>query len=522
MDKDTLKKLLEAINQGKRPEFEAKDLYSALMDELTQSMTPSPTEQKNGVWRYNRHTTLPSDTYVHERRNEWEPIYSVDKPEPIAYINSYTGEEKTAMSEIIATVEAKYDYSVDANFIASRVEIDNIRTYDPAVLKRGLDGYSRSDEVKSFKDLVFKSWGKVVDAIDTSKSGGYCFPGSRWIHGRNTAEIVQRRSDLDEFTSVVNAGTHFSAEADEEVILLSVSYSQRTVVILLINRNVAGRLKNTDETLLFPTNDLSVHLGGVKVPFPFNQYGDYNTPIKYHNTVDLEVRIQVHPAYGVALIGDGDFLNKTAKVEYPEGSVLKRWEGEKVGLRNPYHSNVFTEIAQMIEIARDQGLLTLTGKVTAIKGVRGKDNRFVVQVMNGAQPKPEVAKAVEEFEPENFPVPFGLTELPKPPGGYRWIGDVSGLLLLVDKKGTRAYFPYEVYDVPALVDALLKVEKELDRKHLQPNAATIEMRKQIGLIQMVFQHQAKLLQGLAFNFEALGAGEEFLPEGSIVTDSEDD
>jgi hypothetical protein len=427
-------------------------------------------------------------------------------------------EEK--MSQPIIEIKTVYDYSNDTTFVPLP-DMSNLSTYDPFEVAKTLNNFKNAGPgVKAFKNLVFKSWGKKIEGINAhdSRGGGYCFQGEKWVNGRANVELEQHADYANSgypATVISKADVNFTGPSDADMILISCSYSSKTIAIVLVNTNMVYSSSDPDKTLFFSTDRVKVRMTDVKIPYPFNQYGDYNDTFSHHTTATVEAELQVVKPYAIAAIGEGDFGNKGARLMFPENSVLQGLLA--MNLQAATHPNVFTQLAAVLQEAKDEGYIKVGSFAQQVMPAR---NEFVVEAMNGNDPKADLVKRVDNVDIKSIRVPYGLTELPLPPGGYRWIGDVSGVLYLVDMKGKQAYLPFEVYDVSALIEDLRATLVSLRKKKKEPNGQCHEMARQIKLIKELFQHQANLLHGTAGTYEMLSP--QFTDIENEEVENEDD
>ncbi len=487
---------------------------------------------------YSTYAAVPPGDLLDPELQKFGPVYSKsytfdpnvvmrDPSDP--NIAQYPREEIAMTS--IAKVSSRYDYSGDTGFMLPPID-DAMKA---SVMRGGSpfpNTYSlnRPDLTrhKPFKDLVYKAWGKNVLGVDPSKSGGYTLLGDGWIDSRSNASISNSKNVLPgapdvygalDFPLVSQTWAEFSDETlDREAIVLSVSHGHQTVAILLLNRQIAENKDIEGEEVLFaPHTKFSVLLPGVEIPFPFNQDGDHNSRFKYYNTAEVTMDIEVNSHYGVVLIGKTDFRSKTSSIKfYPEtnehvipGSVQLQVAGR----------NVFNAVADVLWYLRENGYIKLDGD-TVRKTVKahGARNEFLVSALNGS----EIIKPEKKFVPPTIKAPHGLPELPLCPNGYHFIGDAGGQIFLTDKHGQRLLLPYEVFDLEKLITSVENTEADLAKKGLQPNVAVLQMRQQIEAIRALFRHQADLLEGKSFTYNALASIDWTVPSPFRDEDDGDD
>jgi hypothetical protein len=486
--------------------------YTDAVDALAQQIEHEARREamKNGIMRvdWNNDTTMGSDftTYAtgglveidaKRQRREMARIFREEMSATVL-------DREENMSQPIIEIKTEYDYSGDVGFVPL-LDTSSLSTYDIYAVGKNLNNFKNTgNDTKSFKDLVFKSWGKVVEGVNAHepRGGGYCFQGNKWVNGRAGVEFAQYADYAGSgcaATVISKADVNFTGPSDADMILLSCSYSSKTIAVVLFNINlVSTPMSGAGKALYFGTDRVKVRMTDVKIPYPLNQFGDYNDTFSHHTTATVVAELHVVKPYAFAVIGEGDFGNKGSRLIFPEDSVLQ--ELLAMNLQAATHTNVFTQLAAVLQEAKDEGVIKTGSFAQPIIPAR---NEFVVEALNGNDPKADLAKRVENTDIKNVRVPYGLTELPLPPGGYRWIGDVSGLLYLVDAKGKQAYLPFEVYDVGALIENLHSVLASLRKKKKQPNGECTEMARQIKLIQELFLHQACLMHGTAGTYEML-------------------
>lgn len=425
---------------------------------------------------------------------------------------------------VIAKITSLLDYSQDYVFVYG--DQKGLSTY-PYSLPVGRN--TDLPQKKPFKELVYKSWGKVVQGVDPAKSGGYTLLGDAWVHARSSV-IVSDAANMHDMSPeyyghsmklVTSAESEFNGNLDDEVVVLSISHGHKTVAFVLVNRKVIDNQYQLHDVFFPAHGKFEVDLEGVQVPYPFNQNGDYNTVCQLYNTANVKMQVDLNDNYGLLMVSKTDFRNKSSNTVFFDGDESGEYDEPVL----PGHlklavagKNCFNAIADVLWYCKENNFLKLEGKVPNVVKVHGARNEVLVKAISGS----EVEGAKKSFVPPEVKAPQGLQELPLLPRGYHWIGDAMGFVYATDPKGEELFLPYEVFDLWKMIEAVEKLEDRLLQQGQQPNDAVRQMRAQIGLVQALFKHQAQLLQGKSYNYEALAAIDFTRPDPFNKDDEDED
>jgi hypothetical protein len=446
-------------------------------------------------------------TLKDETAYEWASPYAVDIT--LRDVKAILGHELGAdeMSTVqLASVRATFDYSQDTNFT-----IPN--GYKPNEMYRAVDAvkpFGRTDvekkAQKSFKDVICKSWGKVVIDPDPSKNGGYCFPSNTWLDHNNKIDVttfndhpaaagtlgVDDYDWMEAFPGLVKSvKSTFSADSSHEVLLVSLSYAYQTIVLVLINRQVEARFAGSGSEMFSPFSEFDICVPIVHVPFPFNQVGDYNTVFGCYNTASINLHIEVNENFGLAMIGQQNFKTGVGTMTLlPQGGT--HLLDCAIVAKSNQRVNVFQQTAEILAVARGAGLLEMkTGSVGNLPKLAEGDDRFIVQAMTSEVKgkKSDYTQLITTVRQAKFNAPEGLSQLPIPPDDYTWIGDVYGFVYLLNTKTMKVSMPFEVFELPEMY-------ADWQSRKSKTAASTMRLAQDIRSVQALLKHQRELMKGL--------------------------
>lgn len=437
--------------------------------------------------------------------------------------------QKKDRSSQLGSLHFVFDYAKDDGFVMPPFPFfpAKAQAYDFRDIKQ-------PDMKDGWSNVVGKSWGRVLSAVDMSKQGAYALEGSPiWGDCRIASVLggsVSPRYTVP-YTSMDNDATFALLQSFE-----AIYYDLPQTLTLIHPVMLAGNLGGVRYAfVLFPKAMLSqmerrnghvlrdwfgttwreegeIDFGRVAIPFPFYTKGvtfaDYNS----FTYPEVKCIFKLNPEWTLAyaLVTDSSRETLISAPDVLGGHPLMF--GKSGGLHNV---NLYSVTAELLQAGQAQGLWDLglngmAGHTDEIDDSVGANKKSLLMAFTGEWIKEEGIELLD-VSMTSIPVPEGLEELPIPPPGYSYITDLSGVIYMTDKKLKTVLFPFQVFDLNRMRAEFEKVKQYLpydpdddsDEDYLDGRSNAHDafvLQKQIELVEALFLHQEQVMKGNQFNY----------------------
>lgn len=413
--------------------------------------------------------------------------------------------QSTNTGAILAQFKFDFDYSNNLNF-----QLPPWPFYPPGAKPYDYGKMSFQNFTHGFNKVVGSMWGRMINSLDGGERGVNQFVGET-MWGKSAVEVKKDVMDGASFARLTKlSSVYYDNHATEQrssPILLAGNIGKFRFGMILIPMEQIKRMPYDDANNCFGKNihhGASIQLKNISIPFPFYAEGVGYDDYQCYDNVNMVMTFEASTAYALALVAIHDTKTQELVIRVPDKADSALLSGHTGYERTSI--SMFTRLASIVEKAQARGLLAFGSLTTptdndAFNSETASNFNLLLQTFRTSE-LPTHAR-FEKVDTDDFPVPVGLTELPMlPDAGYTYIADFQGILYVSDVNRMKVMMPYQVFD---LVDMRKKNDnyQKLEPQSTSEAQAIQEVGRQIELIEALFKHQAEILIGTAYAYEAM-------------------